>query len=117
MSTSTADTRVVEFLTVAALERYQATWDQFIQYWFDKECCRKANFEIEEIRKLVLALPRLSADVMEVTMRHAQLLRALLKRGRLGLGETEVAALRGKHRAAVQAIRSKCVNCLAAQPH
>jgi hypothetical protein len=110
-----ADLSVVEFLTIAALERYQATWDHLIQYWFDRECCRKANLELEEIRKLVLALPRLSADLMEVTMRHAQLLRALLKRDRIQPGEAEVAALRGKHRAAIQALRSKCVHYLAAQ--
>ena len=110
-----ADLSVVEFLTIAALERYQATWDQLIRYWFDKECCRKANVELEEIRKLVLALPRLSADVMEVTMRHAQLLRALLKRDRLQPGEAEVTALRNKHRAAIRAVRAKCVHYLAAQ--
>jgi hypothetical protein len=110
-----ADTSVVGFLTLAALERYQATWDQLIQYWFDKECCRRANLELEEIRKLVLALPRLSADLMEVTMRHAQLLRALLKRDRIEPGEAEVAALRNKHRAAIQAIRSKCTPYLARQ--
>lgn len=109
-----ADPSVVEFLTIAALERYQATWDRLIQHWFDKECCRKANFELEEIRKLGLASPRLSADVMEVTMRHAQLLRALLKRERIEPGEAEVAALHGKHRAAIQAIRSKCLQGLAA---
>jgi DNA-binding transcriptional MerR regulator len=110
-----ADQSVVEFLTIAALERYQATWDQLIQHWFDRECCRRANLELEEIRKLVLALPQVSADLMEVTMRHAQLLRALLKRERVEPGEAEVAALRSKHRAAIQAIRSKCVHCLATQ--
>ncbi len=118
MSISKAsDLSVIEFLTIAALERYQSTWDQLIQYWFDKECCRKANFELEEIRKLLLALPRLSADAMEVTMRHAQLLRALLKRERIEPSEAEVAALRSKHRAAIQAIRSKCVHYLAVQLH
>jgi hypothetical protein len=110
-----ADLSVVEFLTIAALERYQATWDQLVQYWFDRECCRKANLELEEIRKLVLAVPRLSADLMEVTMRHAQLLRALLKRDRVQPGEAEVVALRSKHRAAIQALRSKCVHYLAAR--
>lgn len=115
-SSNATDLSVVEFLTVAALERYQATWDQLIQYWFDEECCRQASRELDEIRKLVLALPRLSADVMEVTMRHAQLLRALLKRERFEPEEAEVAALRRKHRAAIQAIRSKCVHFLSAQP-
>ena len=113
--TGTSDTSVVEFLIAAALERYQASWDQLIHRWFDRECCERVNAELEEVRKLAGALPRISADVMEVTMRHAQLLRALLRSDPPQAVSPAVTALRGKHRAAVESIRTKCLQLLTSQ--
>ena len=58
----------------AALERYQASWDELLGSWFDRDRCRAVNAELDHLRKLMVALPRLSADWVEVVMRHAQLL-------------------------------------------
>jgi hypothetical protein len=47
--------------------------------WFDRDRCRAVNAELDHVHKLMQAFPRLSADLMEVVMRHAQLLLALAK--------------------------------------
>jgi hypothetical protein len=107
-----SDLSVVEFLVAAALERYQASWDQLIESWFDRERFQAVNAELDELRKLAAALPPLSADMMEVIMRHAQLLRALV-RAAGSQHAAQVAALRQKHRNAIEAIRAKCIRFLA----
>ena len=66
-------------LVAAALERYQASWDELLGSWFDRDRCRAVNAELDHLRKLMVALPRLSADLVEMVMRHAQLLLALAK--------------------------------------
>jgi hypothetical protein len=102
----------MEFLVAAALERYQASWDQLIDSWFDRERFQAVNTELDEIRKLAAALPQLSVDMVEVIMRHAQLLHALVR----AAGAPQAApvmTLREKHQAAVAAIRDKCTRLLA----
>jgi hypothetical protein len=111
IQTTVSDLTVVEFLVAAALERYQASWDQLIETWFDRERFKAVNAELDEIRKLAAALPQLSVDMVQVIMRHAQLLRALV-RAAGSQRAAQVTALRHKHRAAVEAIRGKCVRFL-----
>jgi hypothetical protein len=105
---------VVAFLLAAALERYQAHWDQLIDSWFDRQRCDMVNQELDEIQKLRAALPQLGADMMEVMMRHAQLLRSLVKAATAdGGAAAQVAALRQKHRSAIEAMRGKCLRLFA----
>jgi hypothetical protein len=105
---------VAAFLLAAALERYQANWDRLVETWFDRQRCDLVNEELDEIRKLRASLPQLGADMMEVMMRHAQLLRSLLKAAALeGSAGAQVAALRQKHRSAIEAMRSKCLELFA----
>jgi hypothetical protein len=85
--TYTPDSTVDEVLVAAALERYQASWDEFLGSWFDRDRCLAVNAELDHLRKLMQALPRLSADLVEVVMRHAQLLLAL-GRGSVGVMPT-----------------------------
>jgi hypothetical protein len=106
-----SDLSVIEFLVAAALERYQASWDQLIDSWFDRERFQAVNTELDEIRKLAAALPQLSVDMVEVIMRHAQLLRALVRAA--GSQVAQVTALRHKHKSAIEAIRAKCTRFLA----
>ncbi len=102
----------MEFLVAAALERYQASWDQLIETWFDRERFRTVNAELDEIRKLAAALPQLSVDMVEVIMRHAQLLHALVRTAG-SRHAAQVTALRDKHLAAVDTIKKKCTRMLA----
>ena len=103
----------MEFLVAAALERYQASWDQLIDSWFDRERFKTVNAELDEIRKLAAALPQLSVDMVEVIMRHAQLLHALVRTAG-SRHAAQVIALRDKHLTAINAIRGKCTRLLAA---
>ena len=85
-----------------------------IESWFDRQRCDMVNQELDEIRKLRAALPQLGADMMEVMMRHAQLLRSLVKAATAeGGAAAQVAALRQKHRSAIEAMRGKCLGLFA----
>jgi hypothetical protein len=101
---------VVAFLLVAALERYQSSWDRLIESWSDRGRWRQVNRDLEEVQKLRGALPQLAADMMEVVMRHAQLLRSLLRcSNRVPAAPAEVNALRRHHQAAIESMRGKCL--------
>ncbi len=104
----THDASVTGFLVTAALERYQACWDQLVERWFDRALCRDTNAELAEIGKLIAALPQLSVEMTEVVMRHAQLLRALVRPVAPQERAAQVGALKRKHTEAVAAIRRKC---------
>jgi hypothetical protein len=103
---------VTGFLAVAALERYQSVWEELIDRWFDAERFARVNDELDDLRKLVAEMPQLSADLMEVVMRHAQVLRALIRPSTPKPRSAEIAALRQKHRTAIEAIRAKCLRLL-----
>jgi hypothetical protein len=104
----TLDPSVTGFLVTAALERYQASWDELVDRWFDRALCRATNAELAEIGKLIAALPQLSVEMTEVVMRHAQLLRALVRPVAPQERIQQVAALKRKHAEAVASIRRKC---------
>jgi hypothetical protein len=107
--TYTPDSTVHEILVAAALERYQASWDELLGSWFDRDRCRVVNAELDHIHKLMAVFPRLSGDLMEVVMRHAQLLLALAKPTLPEPKTAAVAALRQKHSKAIQSARGKCL--------
>jgi hypothetical protein len=105
--TNTTDS--TEILVAAALERYQASWDELLGSWFDRDRCRAVNAELDHLRKLMVVLPRLSADWVEVVMRHAQLLLALAKPTPPEPKTAALNALRQKHSKAIQSARGKCL--------
>ena len=105
----TYTTDATEILVAAALERYQASWDELLGSWFDRDRCRAVNAELEQLRKLMVALPRLSGDLVEMVMRHAQLLLALAKPIPTEPKTAALAALRRKHSKAIQSARGKCL--------
>jgi hypothetical protein len=107
------DTSAIGFRMMAALERYQQQWDELVDPWFDREYWLKVNAELDELRRLVAALPELSADLMEVIMRHAQLLRSLVKPSAPQQKAAEMAALRRKHAIAIEGLRHKCMRLVA----
>src|SRR4051812_12980593 len=109
---STRDTSVTGFLVTAALERYQARWEELVTEWFDRglsQAAQSANDELAHIGKLIASLPQLSVEMTEVVMRHAQLLRALVRPAAEWERRAQLAALKRKHDEAVAAIRRKCL--------
>lgn len=102
------------FRLAAALERYQAEFDQLVESWFDWNRCRMVMREIDGIDKLRGALPQLAADMTEVVMRHVEVLRSLW-RGSVCAepgAASEIRALLGRHRAAIESLRSKCLRLI-----
>ena len=102
------------FRLAAALERYQADFDQLVESWFDWNRCRIVAGELQDIEKLRGALPQLAADMMDLVMRHVELLRWLVRmatsaeQGAAG----EIRALHNRHRAAIESLRNKCLRLL-----
>jgi hypothetical protein len=107
------DASAIGFRLMAALERYQQQWEELVDPWFDRAYWMKVNAELDELRKLVAAWPEFSADLMEVIMRHAQLLRSLVKPSAPQVKSAEMAALRRKHAMAVEHLRAKCLRLVA----
>lgn len=106
----------IAFQLVAALERYQASFDELVESWFDRNRCHAVVRQLDEIRKLRCALPQLAVDMMEVAMRHRDLLQTLWTKATVTPGAAiagEIAALRSRHRAAIEAMRHKCLRLLA----
>jgi hypothetical protein len=107
------DTSVTGFLLSAALERYQARWDELADHWCDSALFQAANSELAEVRKLIASLPQLSVEMTEVVMRHAQLLRALVRPASPVERRAQVRALKRRHEEAVGAVRRKCLELIA----
>jgi hypothetical protein len=106
----------IAFQLVAALERYQAAFDELVESWFDRNRCHTVVRLLDEIRKLRCALPQLAVDMMEVAMRHTELLQTLWTRATLSPRAAiagEIGALRSRHQAAIEAMRHKCLRLLA----
>lgn len=103
---------VPELLIAAALERYQARWNELIAACFDRDLCRAVNAELEHIRRLAAALPTLSGDMAEVVMRHAQLLLVVARPTSAQPKAAGVAALRKKHSLAIEGIRGRCLRAV-----
>ena len=107
--TTPPDSSIGEILVAAALERYQTSWDELLGSMFDRAHCRAVNAELEQLRTLMAALPQLSDDLLELVMRHAQLLMTLA-RPTAPLPKTAgLAALRRKHTTAIESARGKCL--------
>jgi hypothetical protein len=106
----------IAFQLVAALERYQASFDELVESWFDRNRCHAVVRQLDEIRKLRCALPQLAVDMMEVAMRHMDLLQSLWTKATAAPGAVisgEIAVLPSRHRAAIEAMRHKCLRLLA----
>jgi hypothetical protein len=106
----------IAFQLVAALERYQAAFDELVESWFDRNRCHAVVRLLDEIRKLRCALPQLAVDMMEVAIRHTELLQSLWNRATIHPRAAiagEIGTLRSRHRAAIEAMRLKCLRLLA----
>jgi hypothetical protein len=107
----------IAFKLVAALERYQASFDELVESWFDSSRCQAVVRQLDEIRKLRCALPQLAVDMMEVAMRHTDLLQSLWTKATAvpaAFIAAEIAELRSRHRLAIEAMRHKCLRLLSA---
>ncbi|MBG9388419.1 hypothetical protein [Caenimonas aquaedulcis] len=118
MATHPIDSGVSALLVGAALERYESSWDQLLESWCDRALCRAADAELDHIRKLIASLPQLSSQLTELVMRHAQLLRALVRPASPQERRAQVAALKRKHADAVAALRalSRCAALAPVRP-
>ena len=107
----------IVFQLVAALERYQASFDEMVDSWFDRNRCHAVVRQLDEVRKLRCALPQLAVDMMEVAIRHTELLQRLWIKATAAPQSAiagEIGTLRSRHRAAIEAMRRKCLKLLSA---
>ncbi len=114
MTSQAAALSPVAFRLAAALERYQADFDQLVETWFDWNRCRTVIRELDDIGKLRGALPQLAADMTDLVMRHVELLRSLVRTATCAepAAANEITALVGRHRAAIESLRNKCLRLI-----
>jgi hypothetical protein len=107
--THAPDRIVARSRILAALERFEHEWDDLIDSCSGGGGWPKVNAELDALRALAATVPELSADFAELIMRHAQVLRSLVKHSAPNIKEAEVAALRRRHKAAIEALRARCM--------
>jgi len=109
------EVNVVAFLLAAALERYQANFDQLAASWSDRNRWQEVNHQLREIKKLGAALPQLAVDEMDLVIRHVELLRSLLRKPSIELEPAlaeELSIKQHRLRDAIGTMRTKCLRLL-----
>jgi hypothetical protein len=106
--TPAPDRAVARSRILAALERFERAWAELVDASSDRGCWTEINAELDALRSVVGACPELATEFGELIMRHAQVLRSLTKPSDPGVKAAELAALRLRHKGAIDALRTKC---------
>lgn len=106
--TQAPDRVVARSRILAALERFERAWAELLDATSDRGCWTEINTELDALRSVVGVCPELSGEFGELIMRHAQVLRSLTKHSDPGVKAAELAALRARHKGAIEALRAKC---------
>jgi hypothetical protein len=101
----------VAFQLSAALESYQMHVDSLSDPWSQRRQYDAVSHAFDEVRMLKGALPELSVLMVEVSIRHVELMKALWLAGssRESHDAPALQALREKHRELVSSMRERCV--------
>lgn len=75
--------------------------------------CRLVDKELQALQRYVSSFPLLAADFSQLVMRHAQLLRSLMKPGDDPRHNAEVCALSEKQRISTEVLRRDVLACMA----
>jgi hypothetical protein len=94
-----------------ALERYQLHVDEMVTFWMDRQMYSAVSHELDQIRLMKGALPKLSMEMVEVLIRHVELTNCVWNMHTRPSPDAagELARLRAIHRTAVEAMREKCL--------
>jgi hypothetical protein len=106
--TPAPDRVVARSRILAALERFERAWAELVDAASDRGCWTEINAELDALRSVAGACPELAGEFGELIMRHAQVLRSLTKPSDPDVKAAELAALRARHKDAVDALRAKC---------
>lgn len=104
----------IAFQLAAALERYEQDVGTMVDTWLDMDLYQQVSNEIEDIRRLSVALPELSVPWVELLIAHAELVHSLWRlRFKDGDADrTRVRELREWHTGCVNSLRTRCVRLL-----
>lgn len=94
------------------LRRYQRCWEVLIERGLSRDQFRLMDEELVALQHHLSLFPLLAADFAELLMRHAQLLRSLMKPGDDARRLAEVQALGRKHRMSIEALCDRLVGCI-----
>lgn len=78
-----------------------------------RQRCRLLDKELMALQRHISNFPLLAADYSQLVMRHAQLLRSLIKPGDEARRNAEVCALSEKHRMSTEVLRRDVLACVA----
>jgi hypothetical protein len=107
----------IAFQISAALENYQMQVDALADPRSQRRQYDLASRGLDQVRMLKGALPQLSVPMVEVVICHVELMKALCLAGsqREARDLPSLGGLRGKHRAAVAAMRERCLRVFSRQ--
>jgi hypothetical protein len=107
----------IAFQLSAALENYQMHVDSLSDPWSQRRPYDLVSHAFDEVRMLKGALPELSVLMVELSICHVELMKALWLAGssRESHDATALQKLREKHRECVAAMRERCVRMFSRQ--
>jgi hypothetical protein len=107
----------IAFQLSAALENYQMQVEALNDPWSQRRQYERVSSVFDEVRMLKGALPELSVHMVELLIRHVELMKGLWLSGtnQEQAGGESLLALRGKHRDAVSAMRERCLRFFSRQ--
>jgi len=107
----------VAFQLSAALENYQMHVDSLTDPWSQRRQYELVSHAFDEVRMLKGAMPELSVLMVEVSIRHVELMKALWLAGssRESHDATALHDLREKHRELVAAMRERSLRVFSRQ--
>jgi hypothetical protein len=105
----------VAFQLSAALETYQMNVDALTDPWSQRRQYEAVSHAYDEVRKLKGALPELSVPMVEVSICHVELMKALwlASTSRESHNAHALQALRERHRELVASMREGCLKVFA----
>lgn len=110
-ATHTPMVTAIAFQLSAALERYQMLVEDLVNPWLQRELYDRISRCFDQVRMLKGAFPDLSVAMVEVLIRHVELMKALwLATTVPGCSRAQaIEDLRRKHGGAVDGMREKCL--------
>lgn len=107
------DRRQTLFQIVAELEVYERHAEDLAQTWLDMERYATFSRQADQLKNWCASVPELTGPWVSLLIAHADLVFGLWRMGERPVTDCpEVRACLGKHREAVEGLRSRCMRLL-----
>jgi hypothetical protein len=101
--------RALALQAATTLARYERHVRKLASSWLDMDLYNTVSEEIDEVRRLCVALPDVGVPWAALLVSHAELIRALWYSDRPGDRDTDVARCLEEHIACIDALVRRCM--------